>query len=116
MGVVGLQLKSRRKFRSMLLLRKVEYMIVVVSAESAITMVEKQLCAAQRLYGNIVKLKPHPQNPRSLEGNIIVFRHDGPESASSITSLPCMDVLHSVKVLFLGTNDQFEMARRNAVV
>ena len=34
--VVGLQLKSRRKFRSMPLLRKVEYMIVVVSAESAI--------------------------------------------------------------------------------
>jgi len=81
-----------------------------------LTMVEKQLCAAQRLYGNIVKLKPHPQNPRSLEGNIIVFRHDGPESASSITSLPCMDVLHSVKVLFFGTNDQFETARRNAVV
>ena len=27
-----------------------------------------------------------------------------------------MDVLHSVKVLFLGTNDQFETARRNDVV
>ena len=27
-----------------------------------------------------------------------------------------MDVLHSIKVLFLGTNDQFETSRRNAVV
>ena len=64
-----------------------------------LTMVEKQLCAAERLYGNIVKLKPHPQNPRSLEGNIIVFRHDGPESVSSITSQPCMDVFHYIKFL-----------------
>ena len=35
-GVVGLQLKLRTKFRSMHLLREVGYMIVVVSAESAI--------------------------------------------------------------------------------
>jgi hypothetical protein len=27
-----------------------------------------------------------------------------------------MDVLHTIKVLFLGTNDQFETSRRNAVV
>ena len=39
----------------------------------SLTMVEKQLCAAQRLYGNIVKLKLLPQNLKSLEGNIIVF-------------------------------------------
>ena len=39
-GVVGLQLKSRRKFRSMPLLRKVEYeyVIVIVSAESTINL------------------------------------------------------------------------------
>ena len=81
-----------------------------------LTMVEEQLCAAQKLYGNVVKLKPHPQNPRSLQGNIIVFWHDGPENASSITSLPCMDVPYFIKVLLLGTNDQFETTTINAVV
>ena len=45
-----------------------------------LTMVEKHLCAAQRLYGNIVKLKPHPQNQKYLEGNIAVFWYDGTES------------------------------------
>ena len=35
-GVVGLQLKSRTKFRSMHLFREVGYMIVVVSAKSVI--------------------------------------------------------------------------------
>jgi len=77
--------------------------------------IEKHLVSLVRPLGSIFKFTSNPKSQKSLMAYILTFLHDGPEKATKvIQSLPHKDC--SVVVAFVGTREEFEIPRKDAVI
>ena len=92
----------------------------VLSEDKALpplSLVEKHLISRVRLYASIVKLSHNERNRRILRGHVISFFQDGPEmAAKTLKTLPDLEAVNSIKVMFVGPTGQFEHSRKDSAI
>jgi hypothetical protein len=65
-----------------------------------------------------MKIKPGDKKVRTLDGHVIFFKHNAPESSATALNkvLPNLTALHQIKIMFFGTQEQFDLGRSAGVI